>query len=775
MTHKTAARLRGLRNLAAASLLACSLASEAGAARQEPAAGAEATPAAAPTPTPPADPLRIARRNGDITVDGDLSDAGWQNAERIETWYETNPGDNVEPKVKNVAWLAYDDQFLYAAFDMGDTDPSAIKAPLGDRDNVPSYTDYVGLIIDPKNDGKSAQMFLANPRGIQYDAITSDAADEDSSPDFFWDSAGRITSTGWALEVRIPFSSLRYQESNPEQWRLMLYRNMPREYRYQMFTSRLPRDINCFICNTRPLVGLAGLPSGSHWVVAPYATGNQASLPRDGVLGNSLDSDDPRADGGLDAKWIPNPNMVFDATLNPDFSQIESDTAQISANQRFALFFPERRPCFLESGDLFSTPFQAIYTRTFNQPRWGARSTGQRGANQWTLLVGQDEGEGGVIIPGVLSSGIAAQDFESNVAIGRWRRDIGDSFASVLYSGRDIDEGGGNHVLGPDFRWQINDSDVLVGQLLYSRSETPNRPDLAAEWDGRELSGLAGQMWWHRRTTKWDFYGFGQHIDEEFRADNGFMPQVGFTEVLGETGRTFRPEDRFYSRIRLFTYSHYKEDERGDKLELGVVPGFGMDAKLNSFVRMELAYHELRAIHEVHERWQLRPTIEVRPGKVLSFISLSGRLGQEVDFDNDRRGDGINLSLRADIRPTDHLLLTLNANEAYLDVTAEDGRSGRLFTQDILRLRANYTFSARSWLRVVSQWIQTERDPALYTFPVSAEGESLASSAVFAYKLNWQTVLFLGWADNRRLAGSTGDLEPADQSLFLKVSYAFQG
>ena len=131
-------------------------------------------------------------------------------------------------------------------------------------------------------------MFLANARGIQYDAITSDASGEDSAPDFFWDSAARITEEGWVLEMRIPFSSLRYTESDPEHWRILLYRNHPREFRYQMFTSRLPRDSPCFICNVRPLTGLAGLPSGGHWVAAPYLNANRLDEPRDGP-GSPLD------------------------------------------------------------------------------------------------------------------------------------------------------------------------------------------------------------------------------------------------------------------------------------------------------------------------------------------------------------------------------------------------------------------------------------------------------------------------------------------------------
>jgi len=138
-----------------------------------------ADPAAPPPPAPQLGPLRITRVTSKIEVDGDLSDAAWSEAERITTWFETNPGDNVEPKVRNVAWLAYDEQFLYAAFDFPDPDPKAIKAPLGDRDHVPGYTDYGGVIVDPRNDGTTAQMFLANPRGIQYDALTSDASGED--------------------------------------------------------------------------------------------------------------------------------------------------------------------------------------------------------------------------------------------------------------------------------------------------------------------------------------------------------------------------------------------------------------------------------------------------------------------------------------------------------------------------------------------------------------------------------------------------------------------
>ena len=135
------------------------------------------------------------RASAPIAVDGDLSEPAWHEAARVADWVETNPGDNVEPKVASVGYLAYDERFLYVGFEFADPDPAAIRAPLGDRDNVPSYTDYAGIFVDGTADGRTAQMFLANPRGIQYDALTNDATGEDSAPDWFWESAARITAS----------------------------------------------------------------------------------------------------------------------------------------------------------------------------------------------------------------------------------------------------------------------------------------------------------------------------------------------------------------------------------------------------------------------------------------------------------------------------------------------------------------------------------------------------------------------------------------------------
>ena len=723
------------------------------------------------------EPLTIRRAAGPIEVDGRIDDPGWQGATRVDTWFETNPGDNLPVEGPNAALLTYDDRFFYAAFELTDPRPGAIRAPLGDHDQIGggNYADYAGVILDTTNDGKTAVLLLTNPRGVQYDAVTSDASGEDESPDFFWDSKARITETGWTLEMRVPFSSLRYQGSSPE-WGILLYRNMPRDFRTQHFTSRLPRGENCFICHSHPLRGLEGLPEGGSLVVAPYATAAQSSAPRAG-LGTPLEDGSAEGELGLDVKWLPFAGLALDATVNPDFSQVEADVPQIAANERFALFFPEKRPFFLEGIDLFSTPIRAVYTRAVTEPDWGARATGRWGDTAYALLVTDDEGGGSVILPGPLGSTLAPQDFGSTVALGRLRHDLGRSFVSVLFTDRESDGGAFNRVVGPDFEWRPTPVDTVSGQLLWSETRTPNRPGLAAEWDGRELSGHAARVWWSHGTETVDWYASYWDYADEFRADSGFVPQVGFREAYGEAGYTFRPEEGAVRRLRTFVFADRTEDRDGEVVFQGISPGFGMNAKWNSFVGLNLAFDEVRSGPELFETEKLVYQVELTPSLKLSRVALSGEVGEAVDFANHRLGEGATVRLGASVRPTAHLEILANADRRWLDLD-EAGARGRLFTADVGRLRAQYTFNARSYLRLIGQWVETERDPGLYTFTVGERSADLTGSALFAYKLNWQTVLFLGYGEGRTLltdpARRDETYEPSGREVFLKLSYAIQ-
>jgi hypothetical protein len=249
---------------------------------------------------------------------------------------------------------------------------------------------------------------------------------------------------------------------------------------------------------------------------------------------------------------------------------------------------------------------------------------------------------------------------------------------------------------------------------------------------------------------------------------------VGYSELYDEWGYTWYPKDKPVSRFRLSGAGWYDNDSHGDLLGWAFRPAFGLDAILNSFVRLEGQIGEQLAIEKTFRYEQIHPTIELRPGQLLSFVSLTANLGDQIDYANDRLGHGGTVTLTSDIRPTTHLLLTLSGSRRQLNVTAEDGRSGRLFTADVARLRANYTFNSRMWVRVIEQYLHTVRDPSLYrSAGVDPEEGGLTSSVVFAYKLNWQTVLYLGYADNQEL-DERNDLQKSDRQAFFKVSYAFQ-
>ena len=748
---------------------------------------------AADTPAPPPaaahEPpytIHIARATGPIVVDGDLSDPAWKDAQPIEKWWETNPGDNVEPKVKNVGRMAYDDKYLYVALEFDDPDPKKIRAPYADRDNVDSTTDYGGIILDADNDRKTAVLFLANPRGIQYDSMNSDASgSEDNSPDWFWDSAAKINDHGWTLEIRIPFSSLRYPKKDVQTWGMMLYRNYPRDRRYQMFTVRQPRESNCFICNEQTLEGLSGLPHGGNFVIAPYGVAHQESTPR-GDLGTELVNPAPNYDAGVDAKWAPNAGTSIDATINPDFSQVESDVAQISANERFALFYPEKRPFFLERVDLFQTPVQAVYTRTITDPLWGARATGQAGNTSYTALITHDNGGGSVILPGPYGSDFADQDFQSTVGIARVRQDFGQSFVSGLVTDREIEGGGYNRVMGPDFQWRPKQGETMTGQILFSDTRTP---DLGCapgtcfpeEWDGRRMQSHAAELWYQHNDKHWDAFANYRDYGDDFRADVGFVPQVGFREQYVEGGYSRYPTHGFLSRQRIFVQGDYVQDRDKNLIDRFVTDGTGMDGLANSFLRFWVRGEDVRAIDAltgvgtVLPRRQFYTTLSASPWHWLTRVEFDGNYGVDVDFTRARPGHGGQVALTATLRPTNHIQIDLLGNRRWLDVE-HDGTESRLFTAQVQRFRGVYTFNSKSFLRLIVQRVAESQDSALYGFtpPLPPKSEDINWSALFAYKLNWQSVLFFGYQDSREWSPTTTELEQAGRSFFLKVSYAFQ-
>jgi len=717
--------------------------------------------------------LRISRAVGAIRIDGDLSDDGWKATVPVTTWYEANPGDNTPPKVRNVGRIAYDDRFLYAAFEFDDPNPRAIRAPYSDRDDTGSgFYDFGGLFVDAGDSGHTAKLFVATPRNIQADSVVDDASGEATSPDFFWESATKITARGWTLEMRIPFTSLRYKNGDPQTWAVLLYRNYPRDRNYQFFSARVPRGYNCFICHANTLEGLQRLPAGGHLVAAPYVSSASLAPPAAGP-GSPMVSDPLQPHVGLDVKFTPNSDTAVDVTVKPDFSQVESDVAQISANERFALFVPEKRSFFLEGVDLFQTPIQAVYTRTITAPTWGGRITGKAAGVRYTALVVEDDGGGSVVLPGALSSSLASQDFASTVFVARARRDLGASFISLLVTDREgRDSTSHNRVLGPDFQWRPNGTEAITGQWLVSDTRTPNRPDLASEWTGQSMVSHAGQLQWSHSSTRLDSSAMFKDVGDGFRAEAGFVPQVGYRESSAGAGWTFRPTG-LVSKLRTFVTVDRQVDRDGGLIARDVQPGIAMNTRWNGFMQFRYIDDDIRTANGSIGRKQFGYYAQFSPSRLLSTISVNGTTGQAIDFANARPGTGTTMSVSATLNPTNHLNLLLNQDQSWVNVDDAAGASRQLFMARVSRMRGTYTFTSRMFVRGTAQYVSTSREPGLYTFSTSARAGTLSGQVLLSYKLNWQSVMFVGYGDDRML--STEDrFEKVDRQFFVKLSYAFQ-
>jgi hypothetical protein len=356
--------------------------------------------------------------------------------------------------------------------------------------------------------------------------------------------------------------------------------------------------------------------------------------------------------------------------------------------------------------------------------------------------------------------------------VARVRRDLGSSYLGFLVTDREIEGGGYNRVFGPDFQWRHGAKDVVTGQLLLSRTQTPNRPDLSAVWTGERLSSYGTQVAWNHSTKTVDWVVQTQRFGDGFRADDGFVPQVGYWDTLSEVGYTFRPTG-LLSRLRTFANVDRSVDTSGGILNRAVSFGAGMDGRWSSFLRVRYEIADVRAYNRVLPRQQLLYNFQVSPSRTFSLLSLDGHIGQDLDFVNGRTGKGGRVTLVSSIRPTDHIELRINEERDWLFVNLPDGTRPRLFRADVARLKATYTLTSRMFFRAIAQWVETVSDATLYTrlVPDRRTG-SLTGSALFSYKLNWQTVLFVGYGDDRTLTDTT--FERADNQFFLKVAYAFQ-
>jgi hypothetical protein len=249
------------------------------------------------------------------------------------------------------------------------------------------------------------------------------------------------------------------------------------------------------------------------------------------------------------------------------------------------------------------------------------------------------------------------------------------------------------------------------------------------------------------------------------------VPQVGYREGFVSTGWSVHPKGRI-SRERTFVNAQYQVDDTGAVITENVQPGLGLDTRWNGFIQLRYTFDRTRADDLLIGRQQFGYTVRFSPTRRIALLLADSTMGQDIDFANARPARGMTLNLEAALQPTDHLALDVIQNMRSLNVDVASAQ-GRLFIQRVSRVKATYTFTSRLFVRAIGQYVATTRDPSLYTVPVDPRSGDFSGSALFAYKLNWQSVIFVGYGDDRTLLPA-GDLAPVDRQFFAKLSYAFQ-
>ncbi len=708
---------------------------------------------------------KVGRAASPIVVDGVLDEAAWQQAAVVELKYETRPKENLPPDVQTETLLTYDGDNLYVGFRAHDPEPAAIRAHLLDRDKAYS-DDFVGIVLDTFNDERRAFEFFVNPLGVQMDMFMDDVAgNEDDTWDAIWTSAGKINADGYAVEIAIPWSSLRFPRTEGDQtWGFDALRFYPRSQRARISSHPLDRNVSCYLCQESKMSGFSGVTPGKNLEVAPTATASRTDRREDFPQG-SLEEGNVESDLGLTAKWGITPNLTLNAALNPDFSQVEADAAQLEVNNQFALFFPEKRPFFLEGADFFSTPFQAVFSRNVADPAWGVKLTGKEGKNALGVFAARDD-RTNLLFPGSNGSAATSLDMETTDAVLRYRRDLGKSSAvGVLFTGRDGD-GYRNHVAGIDGRYRLSDAGFFRGQFLRSRTEYPG----SVIADFGQLSGRRQDdaYWLSYDHNARNWYGYLRYEDvgRDFRADMGFMPRVDYKFSLAGLGRIWQGDWRGFTRANLGADWDHREDQAGQLLEEEWESWFEVNGPRQSFLNLDAGVRQRFFNGVTFDEKFSNTFFEVQPTGDL-YLSLQTRFSDEIDFVNTQAGDLVEIDPTVRYNLGLHLRTTLSHIYQKLDV-----KGGNLYTANLSQLTTVYQFNVRTFLRAILQYTDIDRTPALYHIEVDDHTETLFSQLLFSYKLNPQTVLFVGYSDNS-FGDQRIDLTRADRTLFLKLGYAW--
>ncbi|HEX7807507.1 MAG TPA: sugar-binding protein, partial [Thermoanaerobaculia bacterium] len=670
--------------------------------------------------------VEVRKATSPIHIDATLDEPAWAEATAVPIAHEWFPTDNVAAAVETEVFVTYDERNLYVAFRAHDPKPQLIRARHHERDSG-SEDDTVGFLIDPYNDDRLAYQFRINPLGVQLDAINSDVeASEDFAWDAIWDAAARLTPDGYIVEVAVPLQQLRIpSRSGPQTWGFMAMRDYPRDVRHRMRSVKTDQNRDCLVCQFADMHGFETGSGGRNLEVTPTITG----------------TNDDAFDAGVSARWAVTPGTSLQATINPDFSQVEADAAQLDVNTRFALFFPEKRPFFVEGADYFETRLPLVFTRTIADPAGGLKVTGKSGPHLYGALLARDEVTN-ILIPGDQSDDLVTLNESSTSMFARYRRELGGS-ATIggLVSAR-RGEDYENTVVAADSLYRFTQSDSVRVQLAGSRTEYPDALAAALGQQQGAFEGHAIHATYGHSDRNWSWGSQYNELSPEFRADSGFINQVGVRSGSAYAERRVRGgPDTWFRNIYFSVGADSTQQYEGNWTEWGADIGATYQGPRQSELSFNLApnqeYYAGTTYHNF--RWSAFGSIQATPDVALS---LEVRGGEQIDFNNAQQADTLTLSPAATL----NIGRRMSGQLSY-DYQVFETKSGEhIFDVHLPQARLLYHFNRRSYVRTIIQYEKVD-------FAGEKE-DNLLTQFLFSYRVNAQTVFLAGYSDTSNDEGS---------------------
>jgi opacity protein-like surface antigen len=505
-------------------------------------------------------PVKVTRFEAPPTIDGKLDEAVWQQAATFKNFWQTSPGDNIAASKPTIVYMGYDQLNLYIAFHCFD-EPDKIRATVAKRDNV-FGEDNVRIWLDTYNDQRRAYVLGFNPLGIQQDGIFTEGQGADFSVDIVMESKGVITSDGWTLEVKIPFKSLRYSAGKGKFWGFNAARNIDRLN--DEFDSWMPdnRNVSGFLIKSGRITGLDEIKTERTLEIVPSITVSESGNRNRTSFQSTIDSLPPGAiidpgrfvnenikqDIGVGLKFNITPNITLDAAYNPDFAEIEADAPVVTANQRFPIFFQEKRPFFLEGADIFQIPLAIFYSRTIIDPDLALKLTGKIGKTSFGFLAASDNAPGNYSQDErndpIYKPSAEFLDKNAYVGVFRVKRDVGKENSIGFFATARSFARQHNFLGSLDGRFKLDSMTTMQVQVVGTHARRSFYDPEINKSPYRTGNGL-GYFWSLDRTKKnsgWYLEAFGR--TRYFRADVGFTRRVNTNQVFASNRFSTEPNPK---------------------------------------------------------------------------------------------------------------------------------------------------------------------------------------------------------------------------------------